>query len=189
MLVWEDECWFSRFAQPTLNAWTLRGKAVALEQRERHKEDEEAKAVACYGALAEGTGQVLLRFSPGQPNSSYTLEFLKYLLWVAEEKGKQALLVIWDNATWHKSKQIKEWVKKHNWQVKGKGGVRLLTFLLPIKSPWLNPQEPHWVHCKKNVVEPKETLTMWQLKERIWSYFNSDAPLENSFNLSLMDLH
>jgi hypothetical protein len=60
---------------------------------------------------------------------------------------------------------------------------------LPIKSPWLNPQEPHWVHCKKNVVEPKETLRMWQLKERIRSYFNSDAPLENSFNLSLMDLH
>jgi hypothetical protein len=50
-LVWEDECWFSRFAQPTLNAWMLRGKAVALEQRERHKEYEEAKAVACYGAL------------------------------------------------------------------------------------------------------------------------------------------
>jgi GH43 family beta-xylosidase len=119
MLVWEDECWFSRFVQLTLNVWTLRGKAVALEHRERHKEDEEAKAVACYGALEEETGQVLLRFSPGQPNSSYTLEFLKGLLWVAEEKGKQALLVIWDNATWHKSKQIKEWVKEHNRQVKG----------------------------------------------------------------------
>jgi hypothetical protein len=73
MLVWEDECWFSRFAQPILNAWTLRGKTVALEQREWHKEDEEGKAVTCYDALEEETGQVLLRFSPGQPNSSYTL--------------------------------------------------------------------------------------------------------------------
>ena len=53
MLVWEDVCWFSRFAQPTLNAWTLRGKAVALEQREWHKEDEEGKAVTCYDALEE----------------------------------------------------------------------------------------------------------------------------------------
>jgi hypothetical protein len=64
----------------------------------------------------------------------------------------------------------------------------LLTYLLPIKSPWLNPQEPHWVHCKRNVVEPKETLTVAQLKEHIGNYFNSDAPLE-SLNLSLVDLH
>jgi hypothetical protein len=55
--------WFSRFAQPTLNAWTLRGKAVALEHRERHKEDEEAKTVACYGALEEKTGQALASVS------------------------------------------------------------------------------------------------------------------------------
>jgi hypothetical protein len=81
-----------------------------------------------------------------------------------------------------------EWVKGHNHQVKQEGGVRLLSYLLPIKSPWLNPQEPHWVHCKRNVVEPKETLTVGQLKERIGSYFNSDAPLE-SLNLSLVDLH
>ena len=52
----------------------------------------------------------------------------------------------------------------------------------------MNPQEPHWVHCKRNVVEPKETRTVGQLKERIESYFNSDAPLE-SLNLSLVDLH
>src|SRR5918998_3026436 len=180
--------WFSRFAPPTLNAWTLRGKAIALEQRERHKEDEEAKAVACYGAVEEGTGQILLRFSPGQPNSGYTLKFLKYLLWVAEEKGKQALLVIWDNASWHKSQGVREWVKSHNHRVKQEGGVRLLTYLLPIKSPWLNPQEPHWVHCKRNAVEPQAILTQGQLKECIRGYFNSDAPLE-SLNLSSVDSH
>jgi hypothetical protein len=37
-------------------------------------------------------------------------------------------------------------------------------------------------------VEPKAILTEEQLKERIGSYFNSDAPLE-SLNLSLVDLH
>ena len=92
-------------------------------------------------------------------------------------------MVIWDNASWHKSKGGREWVKGHNHQVKQGGGVRLLTYLLPIKSPWLNPQEPHWAHCKRNVVEPKETLPVGQLKERIGSYFNSDTPLE-SLNLS-----
>jgi transposase len=72
---------------------------------------------------------------------------LKYLLGVAEAKGRQALLVIWDNASWHKSQEVREWVKEHNRKVQREGGVRLLTYLLPIKSPWLNPQEPHWVHC------------------------------------------
>lgn len=188
MLAWEDECWFSWFAQPSLKAWSREGKPLALEPKEQSQEDQEAKAVACYGAVEEGTGQVRLRFSPGQPNSGSTLEFLKYLLRVAEEKGKQDLVVIWDNASWHKSKEVREWVKGHNHQVKQEGGVRLLTYLLPIKSPWLNPQEPHWVHCKRNVVEPKETRTVGQLKERIGSYFNSDAPLE-SLNLSLVHLH
>jgi transposase len=188
MLVWEDECWFSRLAQPSLSTWSRAGKPLALEQKEQGAEDQEAKAVACYGAVAAGTGQVLLRFSPGQPNSGYTLEFLKYLLWVAAEKGKQALVVIWDNASWHKSQRVRAWIKRHNHQVKPEGGVRLLTYLLPIKSPWLNPQEPHWVHCKKNVVEPKAILTEGQLKERIRGYFNSDAPLE-SLNLSSVDSH
>ena len=142
MLAWEDECWFSRFAQPSLKAWSREGKPLALEQKEQSQEDQEAKAVACYGAVEEGTGQVRLCFSPGQPNSGSTLEFLKYLLRVAEEKGKQDLVVIWDNASWHKSKEVQEWVKGHNHQVKQEGGVRLLTYLLPIKSPWLNPQEP-----------------------------------------------
>ena len=112
--MWEDECWFSRLAQPSLKAWSREGKPLALEQKEQGAEDQEAKAVACYGAVAAGTGQVLLRFSPGQPNSGYTLEFLKYLLWVAAEKGKQALLVIWDNASWHKSQEVRAWIKRHN---------------------------------------------------------------------------
>jgi hypothetical protein len=66
--------------------------------------------------VEEGNGQVLLRFSPGPPNSGYILEFLMYLLRVTKEKGKQALLVIWENASWHKSKEVREWVKGHNHQ-------------------------------------------------------------------------
>jgi transposase len=178
MLVWEDECWFSRFAQPTINAWSAGGKPLLLHQQERGKGDQEAKAVACYGGLEEETGQVLLRFSAGQPNSSHTLEFLQYLLQVAGGKEKKVLVVVWDNASWHKSQQVREWVKAHNQKVKEEGGVRLLSYLLPTKSPWLNPQEPHWVHCKKQVVEPDGSLTVRQLKERIREYFHSDAPLD-----------
>jgi transposase len=177
MLAWEDECWFSRFAQPTMNAWTVDGKSVALLQQEKRKADPEPKAIACFGALDHESGKVYLRFSNGQPNSTYTLEFIEYLLSVAEQRNKWALVVIWDKASWHKSEQVRRWVGEHNRKVKKEGGVRLLTWLLPAKSPWLNPQEPHWMHCKRHVVEPDGTLTQRQLKERVRDYFGSDAPI------------
>lgn len=178
MLVWEDECWFSRFAQPTLNAWTVDGNSLPLEQQEPSKDDLEPKAVACFGALDHESRKVHLRFSNGQPNSTYTLQFIEYLLSVAEQRKKRVLVVIWDKASWHKSEQVRRWVMEHNRKVKQEGGVRLLTYLLPTKSPWLNPQEPHWMHCKKHVVEPHRTLTKRQLKERVRDYFDSDAPLD-----------
>lgn len=177
--MWEDECWFSRFAQPTLGAWTTGGKRRRrLNQKARQKDDPEAKAVACYGALVADTRQVLLRFSAGQPNSRHTLAFLEYLLGAAQEKGRKVLVVIWDNASWHKSQLICAWVKEHNRRVKANGGVRLLLYRLPTYSPWLNPQEPQWAHCKQKVVAPAATLTVRELKTRVRDYFRSDAPLD-----------
>ena len=126
-----------------MNAWTLEGNSLALLQQDRSKDDPEPKAVACFGALDHESGKVLLRFSNGQPNSTYTLEFIEYLLLVAKKRRKRVLVVIWDKATWHKSEQVRSWVKDYNHNVKLKGGVRLLTWLLPTKSQWLNPQEPH----------------------------------------------
>jgi hypothetical protein len=46
-------------------------------------------------------------------------------------------------------------------------GVRILICCLPIKSPWLNPIEPKWVHGKRRVVEPDRTLTAQELADRI----------------------
>ena len=50
-------------------------------------------------------------------------------------------------------------------------GVRILPFLLPTKSPWLNPIEPKWVHAKKAIVEPDGVLSAKQLAERICAHF------------------
>jgi len=121
MLTWEDECWFSRFAQPTMNAWTADGKSLALLQQDKSKDDHEPKAVACFGALDHESGKVLLRFSNGQPNSTYTLEFIEYLLSVAKKRRKRVLVVIWDKASWHNSEQVRRWVKDYNQNAKLKG--------------------------------------------------------------------
>ena len=97
-----------------MNAWTVNGKSLSLMQQEKSRDGPEPKAVACFGAVDHESGKVHLRFSKGQPNSTYTLEFIEYLLSVAVQRKKRVLVVIWDKASWHKSKQIREWVKQHN---------------------------------------------------------------------------
>jgi transposase len=179
LLVEEDECWFSRFAQPQAHAWAEAGDALRLVQREP-KRGEGEQALACFGAVRHDTSEVLLSFSIGQPNSLQTWGFLIGLLAEARRAGKKVLVVIWDNASWHKSAAIRQWTRAYNRAAKGAGEPRLLTCLLPVKSPWLNPIEPRWVHAKRAVCEPEGELTSPELRRRLCSHFETE-PLLNSF--------
>ena len=72
----------------------------------------------------------------------------------------------------HKSQAVRTWIRQHNQQVKQTGkGVRILPFVLPTQSPWLNPIEPKWVHAKRTVVELDGLLSAHQLAEQICAYF------------------
>jgi hypothetical protein len=89
-----------------------------------------------------------------------------------KQMGKKARLLIWDNATWHKSKFVKDWIATHNREVKDSGrGVRIVPCLLPKKSPWLIAIEPKWVHGKRKVVEPGGPLTAHELADRVCEVF------------------
>jgi hypothetical protein len=44
--------------------------------------------------------------------------------------------------------------------------VRLITGLLPTKSPLLNPIEPKWGHGKRRVVEPDRLLSTQEVAAR-----------------------
>ena len=82
------------------------------------KEDKDPKAVAWYGIVRADTKQVLVRFVDGRPVSHVTTAFL---LWVCEQlaaEGKTALLLVWDNASWHISKEVRSWIRAHNRQAK-----------------------------------------------------------------------
>jgi hypothetical protein len=58
--------------------------------------------------------------------------------------------------------------------VKREGGVRLVSWCLPIKSPWLNSIEPHWVHGKRAIVEPARRLTATEIMTRVCEYFRCE---------------
>jgi transposase len=173
VLGFQDEVWWSRLAQPDLHTWTDE-KPLRLHQNEPDRHDPAPKAVACYGLLRADTQDMLLRFVDGRPVSAVTTQFLAWLAaWLAAE-GKTALLLVWDNASWHVSQAVRAWLKAHNRHVKQTGGCRVVVCPLPVKSPWLNRIEPKWVHGKRAIAEPDRKLSVAELKHRICAYYNCD---------------
>jgi len=171
-----DEVWWSRLAQPALQAWAPDGQALHLVEKARTPEDREPQALACYGLLVRATPtppeQLWLRFATGQPVSGLTPQFLAWCSDRLEGLEKQALLLVWDNASWHKSQAVRTWLRAHNRRVKPSGRrVRIVACRLPSKSPWLNPIEPKWVHGKRAVVEPTRVLTAQEVTERVCAYY------------------
>jgi transposase len=168
-----DETWWSRLQQPALHAWTA-DEPLRLVQVEADKADADPKALACYGLLRDDTGQMLLRFVDGRPVSPVTEDFLAWACDRLAAEGKAALLLVWDNASWHVSQRVRTWIKAHNRQAKRDGGVRIVACYLPVKSPWLNAIEPKWVHGKKAIAEPERKLTAQEVKDRVHSYYGCE---------------
>jgi transposase len=174
-----DEVWWSRFALPREHGWQTEESPLRFVEQSWQKADPDAKALACYGVLWQRgraeqplRDQMTLRFIDGRPVSEITTQFLMECCKELEAAGKTAWLLIWDNASWHTSKLVRTWIRKHNQQVKSEGrGVRILPLFLPKQSPWLNPIESKWVHGKRAVVEPNGLLTAKELAQRICAYY------------------
>jgi DDE superfamily endonuclease len=170
-------------AQPAVHAWTATGQPLRLVEQTVAKDDP--KAVACYGLLvrwwedpaaaADPTEALWLRFVDGRPISGVTTPFLAWCCAKLAAAGKTALLLVWDNASWHISQEVQTWIVAHNRQVKtGAAAVRIVPCPLPSKSPWLNPIEPKWVHGKKRIVEPARLLTMEELESRVYNALGAE---------------
>lgn len=176
---YQDETWWSRLSHPDLHSWVKGDEFLRLVEQVHRKDDPDPKAIACYGLAVHWHDQsdvkheeVWLRFVEGNPCSDLTIQYLEWLLEKTQLADKRVLVMVWDHATWHKSKAVRQWVREHNRAVKeNRQGIRLLPFLLPKKSPWLNPIEPMWIHAKRKVVEPDKKLTAVELVRRVSAVF------------------
>jgi hypothetical protein len=159
-----------------LHAWTA-GEALRLGLHPADRTDPDPKALACYGLWLPARERMLLRFVDGRPVSALTCVFLA---WAAEQlaaEGVRVLALLWDNASWHISRAVRDWIRQHNRKVKRTGrGCRLLVGRLPSRSPWLNPIEPRWVHGKRAVVAPERKLTATELKQRLCAHYRAPTP-------------
>ena len=178
-LGFQDEVWWSRVTQPHLHAWADADAALRLVEQTVPKGDPDRKALACYGLLVSCPAapdtlpeQVWLRFVEERPISALTTQYLAWCCDKLATLGKQALLMVWDNASWHRSKEVRRWLRAHNRTVRQQGqGVRIVACYLPSKSPWLNRIEPHWMHGKRRIVEPARLLTAQELADRVCAHF------------------
>jgi hypothetical protein len=163
-------------AQPDQHRWSDGEALPQLQELSRAKDDPDPKALACYGLLLrrrpQQVDQMLLRFVDGRPVSAVTIDFLAWSCERLAVQGITGLLLIWDNASWHKSQQVRDWIRLHNHTVKHSGvGVRIVSCLLPSKSPWLNPIEPKWVHGKRAISESDRMLSPDELEARVYAYY------------------
>jgi transposase len=140
------------------------------------KQDKKNKALACYGLLLRGCPEmagewkeeIWLRFVDGCPVSGITTQFLEWCCGKLAAQGKKVLVLFWDNASWHLSKVVMEWIQAYNRKWKEtRQGVHICVYYLPVKSPWLNPIEARWSHGKRKIVEPNRILSPSELEERV----------------------
>lgn len=176
MIGFQDETWWSRFAQPHVHSWSPDGKPLHLVKHTPQVKEPDGKALACYGVLLRSCPQVAgewqdaiwLRFVDGRPVSDITTQFLEWCCAKLQAQGIRVWILVWDNALWHTSRVVKQWIRTHNRLVKqSEQGVRIYVCPLPTKSPWLNPIEPKWVHGKRRITEPTRVLSPSELEDRV----------------------
>ena len=83
------------------------GKLTKKSQYERVNEREKQ---TYYGAVDYLEGQLLLK-AYDKGNSQNTIDYLQYLL---NESPDQGLLIFWDGATYHRSKEIRDFLAEVN---------------------------------------------------------------------------
>jgi hypothetical protein len=121
-----------------------------------------------------------------RPVSSITTRFLSWCCQMLEAVGKRVWVLIWENASWHISKEVREWIASYNRKVKNStDGVRIISCLLPKKSPWLNSMEPKWVlmaSARLSSLRGCSRLTSW----RIGSAESSTVRITSTYPLPKM---
>ena len=107
--------------------------------RTKIKVDRKKEAQSYFGALNLRTGKVHLERIDGQQNTEQTIHVLARLQ--RAHKGSK-IAIVWDNASWHTSEQLRELFKK------GQVFEQVTRIQLPPYAPEHNPVEHVWNHAK-----------------------------------------
>lgn len=118
----------------TKNIWYFKDREPVVEAKRK------GESKSFYGALNMRTGKCTALTADKQ-DSQTTIQFLKKLARVYQNKK---ILLIWDGASWHKSRVIREFLKTPV-------GKCFDLLLFPPYTPELNPQEQVWKALRQKI--------------------------------------
>lgn len=116
----------------TKNIWYFRNQEPLIQAKRK------GRSQSFYGALNLRTGKETA-VGVKRQNGKASVEFLKKL---GEIYAGKHILLLWDNASWHKSKLVKAFLKTTD-------QFALMNF--PTYAPEFNPQEQIWKALRQNV--------------------------------------
>lgn len=141
--------------------WSERGETPVIAVKR-----DQRKNVSIYGGLSLKLKRVFAHFCPWQ-HSVATIEWLETIktYWLTQTASaiRKKILIVWDNASWHRSKTVRQWLTDNP------GVVELIN--LPPYSPELNPQEHVWKALKQylatlSIDEQKDFVVIRQKAEQ-----------------------
>lgn len=155
-----------------MKTYSPRGKTPILNLH-----DTKGHQYACVASSINEQGKMFFQIRNDSFKGEGIIEYLKDLLASTTRK----ILLIWDNATWHKSQEVKDFLNSPL-------GERLWVANTPPYSPEFNPDELVWANLKraqipnriaKNVKELREIVQEGMCKiqnsvELIKSFFNKE---------------
>lgn len=164
--VWLDESWFVRWPY---RFWTWASKDDRPRVAQRW--NEEVDTTALFAALDDETQQTFLRWADGQPNSERMTQFLETLMDYWTQRGKRFIVLFWDKASFHTSKQTTNWIREYNRRAKRENLTRLIVCKLPTRSPWLMPLEPIFGWTKHQVLGNRAFETVAEMQKVVENHF------------------
>lgn len=153
-VLFEDETEIKRFP-PLRRMWQLVGQQRAVDVPSKNED------FAFYGVVDVLEGGVFTERYPKEI-SELAFSFLESVL--ARTTGR--VLLVWDQARWHTSGMVTEWIEKQD---------RLEVLLLPPRAPEMGPIEDLWREMKRAVAACLER-SLDRLEEACLQFLDQQTP-------------
>jgi transposase len=131
-----------------IKTYSLRGKTPILNLY-----DTKGYQYVCIASSISACGKLFFQIRNNSFKGAGIIEYLKALLDMTLRK----ILLIWDNASWHKSEEVKAFLNTEQ-------GKRLWVANTPPYSPEFNPDELVWANLKKVQIPNRVAKNVKELK-------------------------
>lgn len=131
-----------------VKTYSRRGQTPILKLQ-----DTKGYQYVCVASSISANGKMFYQIRDNSFKGAGIIAYLKSLLATTKRK----ILLIWDNATWHKSEEIKDFLQTAV-------GKRLWVANTPPYSPEFNPDELVWANLKRVQIPNRSAKNVKELK-------------------------